>query len=173
MERFDLITYRKSHQSVIPYFQLKQIRHATLLLILEYMLSKSLEWENYLCIINCKLTRSLTFVCMNKGKPRSWAPTKVSSLGKINPTIPTLYSRQYLSNNSRFHLSICRYLLRFSKTITPYFPLSRLVNTGRDLPATSTLYLVNKQKFKELRKDDCLKIYIDVLYVYLRLQMYK
>jgi hypothetical protein len=33
-------------------------------------------------------------------------------------------------------------LLRFSNTITPYFPLSRFVSTGRDLPETSTLYLV-------------------------------
>lgn len=88
-----------------------------------------------------ELTFSLRLVCMNSGKPRSWAPTSVSSLGGLKPTIPTLYSRQYLSSSSRFHLSICRYLLRFSNTITPYFPLSRFVSTGSDLPDTSTLYL--------------------------------
>jgi len=85
---------------------------------------------------------SLRLVCMNSGNPRSWAPTSVSSLGGLKPTIPTLYSRQYLSSSSRFHLSICRYLLRFSNTITPYFPLSRFVSTGSDLPDTSTLYLI-------------------------------
>lgn len=91
------------------------------------------------------LTLSFKLVCMYTGKPRSCAPTRVSSLWGMNPTIPTLYSRQYLSSSSRFHLSICRYLLRFSNTMTPYLPLSRFVSTGNDFPATSTLYLNHRK----------------------------
>lgn len=100
------------------------------------------SWEQSTTNTHSKLTFSLRLVCMNSGNPRSWAPTSVSSLGGLKPTMPTPYSRQYLSSNSRFHLSICRYLFRFSNTITPYFPLSRFVSTGSDLPDTSTLYLV-------------------------------
>lgn len=62
---------------------------------------------------------SLRLVLTNSGKSRSWAPTRVSSLGLTKPTIPTAYSRQYLSRSSRFHLSMLRYLSRFSNTITP------------------------------------------------------
>lgn len=102
-----------------------------------------------------KLTFSLRLVCMNSGNPRSWAPTSVSSLGGLKPTIPTLYSRQYLSSSSRFHLSICRYLLRFSNTITPYFPLSRFVSTGSDLPDTSTLYLTTHKSQLQISKSNC------------------
>lgn len=98
------------------------------------------------------LTFNFKLVWINNGKPLSCAPTRDSSLGGIKPTIPTLYSVQYLSRSSRFHLSICRYLLKFSKTITPYFPLSKFVKPGNDLPATSTLYLKKKKKKMKERK---------------------
>lgn len=109
-----------------------------------------------------QLTFSLRLVCTNNGKPFSCAPTRLSSPDGANPMMPTEYSLQYLSSNSRFHLSICRYLFRFSKIRTPYRPLSRFVSTGRDLPATSNLYLKSYNLFNAITIAKLLFIFLSL-----------
>ena len=145
IQQFNDICFISCHCVAVHYYTVKippvwACPYTRQQLLRSHLSSESIKQQTYVQK-RSKLTFSLRLVCMNSGNPRSWAPTSVSSLGGLKPTIPTLYSRQYLSSSSRFHLSICRYLLRFSNTITPYFPLSRFVSTGSDLPDTSTLYL--------------------------------